>query len=180
MQPSSRTPEGDPNQCPVCGKDVYIEPTTPPGDAPCPHCGHLLWFTSHNSLETFEFVPREAVVSNLSAATKSDAIRLLVGRLLDAGRLPKDSIEGATSALIHREELGSTAIGGGVAVPHAKVSSVAHLVGAIGYAPQGIEWDSLDGAPVTRIFLILSSLDDPDAHFLKALERVSRHIRNKV
>jgi hypothetical protein len=44
MAPSSRTPEGWPNRCPVCGKDVCIEPSTPPGDAPCPHCGHLLWF----------------------------------------------------------------------------------------------------------------------------------------
>jgi hypothetical protein len=44
MQPSSRTPEGEPSFCPVCGKDVCIEPTRPPGDAPCPHCGTLLWF----------------------------------------------------------------------------------------------------------------------------------------
>lgn len=44
MEPSSRTPEGEPNHCPVCGKEVRIEPSRPPGDAPCPHCGHLLWF----------------------------------------------------------------------------------------------------------------------------------------
>ena len=41
---SSRTPEGEPNRCPVCGKRVAIEPSRQPGDAPCPHCGHLLWF----------------------------------------------------------------------------------------------------------------------------------------
>jgi hypothetical protein len=44
MEPSSRTPEGEPNRCPVCGKPVVIDPSRPPGDAPCPHCGHLLWF----------------------------------------------------------------------------------------------------------------------------------------
>lgn len=44
MNISSRTPEGEPNRCPVCGKAVRIEPSRPPGDAPCPHCGHLLWF----------------------------------------------------------------------------------------------------------------------------------------
>lgn len=44
MEPSSRTPEGEPNACPVCGKRVQIDPSRPPGDAPCPHCGHLLWF----------------------------------------------------------------------------------------------------------------------------------------
>jgi hypothetical protein len=43
---SSRTPEGDPNRCPVCGKPARIEPSTVPmRDAPCPHCGHLLWFS---------------------------------------------------------------------------------------------------------------------------------------
>jgi len=44
MEPSTRTPEGEPNRCPVCGKRLQIEPSRPPGDAPCPHCGHLLWF----------------------------------------------------------------------------------------------------------------------------------------
>ena len=41
---SSRTPEGFPNRCPVCANDVYIAPSEPTGDAPCPHCGALLWF----------------------------------------------------------------------------------------------------------------------------------------
>ncbi len=41
---SSRTPEGRPNRCPVCGSEVVIEPPDPPGDAACPTCGHLIWF----------------------------------------------------------------------------------------------------------------------------------------
>ncbi len=40
---SSRTPEGEPARCPICGAMESIEPTRPPGDAPCPACGHLLW-----------------------------------------------------------------------------------------------------------------------------------------
>lgn len=46
MEPVSRTPEGEPDRCPVCGKDVRIDPSRPPGDAPCPHCGHLLWLSA--------------------------------------------------------------------------------------------------------------------------------------
>ena len=42
---SSRTPEGRPDRCPVCGSAIEIEPSDPAGDAPCPNCGHLLWFT---------------------------------------------------------------------------------------------------------------------------------------
>jgi hypothetical protein len=41
---SSRTPEGEPNRCPVCGNVLAIEPSRPPGDAPCPYCGTFLWF----------------------------------------------------------------------------------------------------------------------------------------
>jgi anti-anti-sigma factor len=41
---SSRTPEGRRNHCRVCGSDLKIEPSVPAGDAPCPRCGHLLWF----------------------------------------------------------------------------------------------------------------------------------------
>jgi hypothetical protein len=44
MPIASRTPEGSPNRCTVCGAIVVIEPSRPPGDAPCPACGHLLWF----------------------------------------------------------------------------------------------------------------------------------------
>jgi anti-anti-sigma factor len=43
MEPSSRTPEGRPHRCPLCGKEVLLEASFPPGDATCPHCGHLLW-----------------------------------------------------------------------------------------------------------------------------------------
>ncbi|HEY1375847.1 MAG TPA: hypothetical protein VGF55_03600 [Gemmataceae bacterium] len=44
MRPASRTPEGQPNRCPVCGRAVRLEPSCPPGDAPSPSCGSLLWF----------------------------------------------------------------------------------------------------------------------------------------
>ena len=41
---SSRTPEGVPNHCPICKASICLEPSHPPGDAPCPNCGTLLWF----------------------------------------------------------------------------------------------------------------------------------------
>jgi hypothetical protein len=49
MTISSRTPEGDPNQCPICGHHARIEPSIDTRDAPCPRCGHLLWFAEHPS-----------------------------------------------------------------------------------------------------------------------------------
>jgi signal recognition particle GTPase len=66
MEPSSRTPEGEPNQCPVCGKPVLIDPSRPPGDAPCPHCGHLLWFElPPQNLDERESVEHEEAVREL-------------------------------------------------------------------------------------------------------------------
>lgn len=46
MTISSRTSEGTPNHCPVCGHAFRIEPSQPFGDAPCPACGSLLWFVA--------------------------------------------------------------------------------------------------------------------------------------
>lgn len=46
---SSRTPEGQPTRCPICGKEVQIDPSLPPGDATCPVCGSILWLDATNS-----------------------------------------------------------------------------------------------------------------------------------
>lgn len=55
---SSRTPEGVPNHCPVCRTSICIAPSQPPGDAPCPNCGTLLWF--FNTLAGMRFYESEA------------------------------------------------------------------------------------------------------------------------
>src|SRR5215813_8492056 len=44
MTISSRTPEGHPNRCPVCRRRLRLSPSWPSADAPCPHCGSLVWF----------------------------------------------------------------------------------------------------------------------------------------
>jgi acyl carrier protein len=52
---SSRTPEGEPNVCPVCEGAISIEPSSPSGDAPCPQCGTLLWFVNtENGVRLYE------------------------------------------------------------------------------------------------------------------------------
>jgi acyl carrier protein len=53
MSVSSRTPEGYPSVCPLCGAATNLEFSDPSGDAPCPSCGHLLWLSS-NLLECFQ------------------------------------------------------------------------------------------------------------------------------
>jgi hypothetical protein len=62
---SSRTPEGDPNRCPICGHLIRIEPSQPFLDAPCPHCGCLLRFDSVGTA-----VPRDPQAVVLSIINK--------------------------------------------------------------------------------------------------------------
>jgi hypothetical protein len=64
---SSRTPEGSPNQCPICQSEVRIEPSKLCGDAPCPNCGCLLWFvtlTGENQM-FFEYEAAERIRDRL-------------------------------------------------------------------------------------------------------------------
>jgi hypothetical protein len=68
---SSRTPEGESNRCPVCGNVLAIEPSRPPGDAPCPYCGSLLWFSA-NRWEAL-WVP-ENVASRAPATAPEPAV----------------------------------------------------------------------------------------------------------
>lgn len=86
---ASRTPEGQPNTCPVCGKYAEIEPSFPAGDAPCPHCGSLLWFVSTNAgLFFFEkpspgyaaLFPIGHAGSVSAAAVTLSARKVIVGR----------------------------------------------------------------------------------------------------
>ena len=78
-----------------------------------------------------DFVERQAVTAALKADTKEGVIREMVQSLLDAGKLEPSEHDGIVKAILKREELGSTGIGRGVAVPHTKHASVKKLVGAV-------------------------------------------------
>ena len=69
---SSRTPEGRPNLCPVCGSAIKIEPSEPAGDAPCPHCGHLLWFTWDDAGDIIVIKPTGAILRSEDLDTLTD------------------------------------------------------------------------------------------------------------
>jgi nitrogen PTS system EIIA component len=85
--------------------------------------------------------------------------------------------DGIIAAILKREELGSTGIGKGVAVPHTKHPSVDKLVATIALSKTGVEFASLDGEKVHILFLLVSPPDRPGDH-LRALENISRHLRN--
>lgn len=124
-----------------------------------------------------DFVERKAVKADLTAHTKEGVIRALVQSLLDAGKIAPAEQEGIIKAILKREELGSTGIGRGVAVPHTKHPSVKQLVGAVAVSHEGVDFDSLDGEKVYLFFMLISPPDRPGDH-LRALENVSRQLRD--
>lgn len=124
-----------------------------------------------------EFVVRDAMLPSLTATTKEAVIRGMVESLRDAGQFRGADTEDLVRAILKRELLGSTGIGRGVAIPHTKHSSVDRLVGTLAVSQQGVAFDSLDGEPVHIFVLLISPQDRPGDH-LRALENVSRCLRD--
>jgi len=129
-------------------------------------------------MELCEFVVRDAISHDLQSTEKNDAIRELVDSLRAAGSVQDGDAESIIKAILKREELGSTGIGKGVAVPHTKHPSVDRLVGTVGVSRKGVSFASLDGEPVHILFLLVSPPDKPGDH-LRALENISRHLKDR-
>ena len=124
-----------------------------------------------------DFVVREAITATMAAATKEGVIREMVENLRRAGYFRTSQPEDIVKAILKRELLGSTGIGRGVAIPHAKHASVDRLVGAVAVSKTGVNFDSLDGEPV-HVFVMLVSPNDRPGDHLRALENVSRCLRD--
>ncbi len=124
-----------------------------------------------------DFVVREAINPELSANTKEGVIREMVDSLRSAGYLKGGEPEDIVKAILKRELLGSTGIGRGVAIPHTKHNSVDRLIGTVALSKSGVAFESLDGEPVFVFVLLISPQDRPGDH-LRALENVSRCLRD--
>ena len=124
-----------------------------------------------------DFVVREAILPELSATNKEGVIREMVESLRTAGQFRGSDLEDIIRAILKREFLGSTGIGRGVAIPHTKHNSVERLIGTVALSNKGIAFDSLDGEPVHVFVLLISPQDRPGDH-LRALENVSRSLRD--
>lgn len=124
------------------------------------------------------FVVREAIVPSLKSTTKEEVIREMVGSLRNQGAIHATEEDAVVAAILKREELGSTGIGNGVAVPHTKHSSVEKLSAAVAISRTGVDFASLDGEDVFILFLLVSPPDRPGDH-LRGLENISRHLRSQ-
>ena len=123
-----------------------------------------------------EFVCTDAIRAQLLAVDKQGVIREMVQALVDAGRVAEEHQESIAGAILQREELGSTGMGRGAAIPHAKHSSIENTVAAVAVSQSGINFDSIDGQPVFLFCLLISPLGSPNDH-LNALECTATHFR---
>lgn len=124
-----------------------------------------------------DFVSTKSIQAVLKSGTKEDVIAELVDALVTAESIKPGDRDDIIKAIMKREELGSTGIGRGIAVPHTKHAGVDRLVGTVGVSPDGIEFDSLDGQKAQLFFLLVSPPDRPGDH-LRALENISRQLRD--
>ena len=124
-----------------------------------------------------DFIASAAIKANVESDSKEGVIREMVQALTGADKLVADESESIVKAILKREELGSTGIGRGVAVPHTKHPSVQKLVGTVAVSASGVDFNSLDGEKVQLFFLLISPPDRPGDH-LRALENISRQLRD--
>ena len=129
-------------------------------------------------MKLLDFVVPDAILPDLQVQNKEAAIRAMVEGLKGSGSIKPEDEENIVAAILKREELGSTGIGNGVAVPHTKHPSVDHLIATVALAKDGVDFTSLDGEDVFILFLLVSPPDRPGDH-LRGLENISRHLRNQ-
>ena len=123
-----------------------------------------------------DFLIAPSIKIPVKANTKKEVIDELVDLLVSAGKLTDK--KKVVQVLMDREELGSTGIGQGIAIPHGKSDCAKELTAAIGLSKSGIAFDALDGEPVHLIFLLVSPEWQAGAH-LKALARISSLLKDK-
>ena len=122
-------------------------------------------------MKIVDLIKREMVVPELRATDKRGILEELAAYM--AGRHPRIDRAMLSKVLIEREQLASTAIGEGVAIPHGKLSAVGEIVACLGRAVKGVEFDSMDGQPTFLFFVLVAPESSTGAH-LKALARISR------
>ena len=128
-------------------------------------------------MKLLDFLIVDATVENLAARDKAGAIKEMVDKLVGVGTVKRTQAKSVIEALLDREKLGSTGIGKGVAVPHAKHRSIEKVVGLVALSRSGVDFGAIDGEPVYVFFLLLSSREQSAEH-LQALERIATVLRD--
>lgn len=122
-----------------------------------------------------DYLDQDLIIPQLQSSTKIEVL----AELLEPFHLkwPDKDKEKAHTILMQREELGSTGIGDGVAIPHGKLDDLQDIVVIVGRSHQGVEFQSLDTKPCYIFFLVLAPEQVAGLH-LRILAQISRLLKD--
>ncbi len=126
-------------------------------------------------MKILDYINNDTVLTDLASTDKKGVIDELAEPVARLTGLDHREI---VRVLIERERLGSTGIGGGIAIPHGKVSSLESLVLGFGLSRKGVNFEAIDGKP-THIFFLLLSPDNSTGLHLRILARVSKLLKEE-
>jgi mannitol/fructose-specific phosphotransferase system IIA component (Ntr-type) len=128
-------------------------------------------------MKVHSLLTEDLVLSGLAGGTRDEALREMAGRL--GGRAGAVACEALLAKLLEREELGTTAIGGGIAIPHCKVEGLDAPVLMLGLSRAGIPFGAVDGQDTHAVFLLVSPLEKPEANLrvLAAIAKLARRTK---
>jgi len=123
-----------------------------------------------------DFLPKGSVViTELKGVTKQEVIQELADALLQ--RFPRLERTSLIRVVEEREELGSTSIGAGIAIPHGKLNGLCQMALCVGRSAQGVDFESFDGGLVYYVFLLLAP-DIRGTLHLRMLAAMARLLKN--
>jgi len=126
-------------------------------------------------MKIMDILVKDAVILNLGVRTKRDVLSEMAAALAKVE--PQIEADRLLEVLLEREELQSTGIGEGVAIPHGKMPGLDRLVASFARSPEGVEFESIDGQPTHHFFLLVVP-EHSGGQYLKALARISRFFRD--
>jgi len=126
-----------------------------------------------------ELIRSGDVVDPIQATDLHGALKEMVGHLVARGVVGESQRGPALRAFLEREDLGSTAVGGGMALPHIRARYVERVVAIVGRSRQGIDYNAPDRDPVHIIVMLVSPRDDSDIH-VKVLRKLARVLRDRT
>ncbi|MCX7878765.1 MAG: PTS sugar transporter subunit IIA [Ignavibacteria bacterium] len=118
-----------------------------------------------------EILTPEVISVGLDAKDKNDSIEKVIKLAANSGKII--DIDKVTKTIFEREKLVSTGVGKGFAIPHGKTDAISDITGAFAVTKNPIDFDSIDGEPVSFIFLLIGKENLLNTH-IKLLSRISR------
>ncbi|MFH2057827.1 MAG: PTS sugar transporter subunit IIA [Pseudomonadota bacterium] len=120
-----------------------------------------------------QLISKSSIIANLTASDKKGALDELARAAANATNASAQQI---AMVLMEREQLGSTGIGGGIAIPHGKLNSVDSITVGFALSKNGVEYDSLDNKPVHLFFVLLTPENSTGGH-LRVLAQISKMLK---